>query len=86
MTWKKKDLYIYLKMKNIIYTNENGGVSVVIHANNSGMTREGIAAKDVPDGVTLDIVYAADLSLDLMFRGSWVKMGEAKMTDMPTAD
>ena len=60
-------------MKRIIYQSESGGVSVIIPTGE--LPIEEVAAKDVPEGVTYEIVDAADIPSDRTFRGAWV-MGD----------
>lgn len=68
----------------IIYPTDNGGVAVIIPADECGLTIEEIAAKDVPpvvvmqDGVVVsstprpfEIVDVADIPSDRTFRGAW---------------
>jgi hypothetical protein len=62
-------------MKLIIYTNENGGLSI-IHPTNE-LPIEEVARKDVPSGVPYQIVDAADIPTDRTFRDAW----EANITD-----
>ncbi len=71
--------------ERIIYQNQEGGVSIIIPANNHGMTIEEIAEKDVPDNTPYEIVNVADIPSDRTFRGAWKKIGAAVTTDMPMA-
>jgi len=71
--------------ERIIYQNQEGGVSIIIPANNHGMTIEEIAEKDVPDNTPYEIVNVADIPSDRTFRGAWKKNGAAVATDMPMA-
>jgi hypothetical protein len=57
--------------KRIIYPNDEGGVSIIIPAPNSGLTIEEIAAKDVPAGKPYKIVDASDIPSDRTFRAAW---------------
>ena len=59
--------------QRIIFQNESGGVSVIIPTGE--LPIEEVAAKDVPEGVTYEIVNAADIPSDRYFRGAWV-MGD----------
>ena len=54
----------------IIYTQENGSVSIIIPAN-CGLAIEEIAAKDVPDGLSFEIINASDVPSDRLFRSAW---------------
>lgn len=58
-------------MKRIIYPNDDGGVSVIIPANNTKLTIQQIALKDVPAGKPYKIIEAADIPSDRTFRGAW---------------
>lgn len=57
--------------QRIIYPTDNGGVAVIIPANECGLTIEEIAAKDVPTGKPYKIVNIADIPTDRTFRGAW---------------
>lgn len=57
--------------KRIIHSNGSGGISVIIPAENSGLTIEQVAQKDVPAGVPYKIVDVADIPEDRTFRNAW---------------
>jgi hypothetical protein len=57
-------------MKRIIYTNDEGGVAIIVPAD-CGLTVEEIAAKDVPAGVAYNIVDVSDIPTDRTFRNAW---------------
>jgi len=57
----------------IIYTNNEGGVSV-IHPTGE-LSIEEVAAKDVPEGVAYEIVEDDAIPADRFFRNAWV-MGD----------
>jgi hypothetical protein len=57
-------------MKRIIYQNETGGIAVIIPAESVAL-----ALKDVPEGVSYEIVDEADIPADRFFRNAWV-MGD----------
>ena len=61
--------------QRIIYPSDEGGVAVVIPAPEwlaqEGNTIEALAAKDVPEGKPWQIVDAADIPTDRLFRGAW---------------
>lgn len=63
--------------QRIIYTNADGGVSIVIPAPESGLSVEAIAAKDVPQGVPFQIVDVAAIPSDRTFRNAWERNGGA---------
>jgi hypothetical protein len=48
----------------VIYQNEDGGVSVLHPAPNTGLTVEEIAAKDVPSGKPFKYITTDDLPID----------------------
>lgn len=56
--------------KRILYPDE-GGVAVIIPADNCPLTVEEIAAKDVPAGKPYRIVDASEVPTDLTFRNAW---------------
>jgi len=58
-------------MKRIIYPTDDGGVAIVIPADECGLTIEEIAVKDVPAGKPFKIVDVADIPTDRTFRNAW---------------
>ena len=66
----------------IIYKNENGGVSVIYPTDEalSFMTIDEIAKKDVPTGLPYKIVEDSEIPADRTFRDAWV-VDEASLTD-----
>jgi hypothetical protein len=64
-------------MKLIIYTNENGGLTVLTPAPECELPIEEIARKDVPVGVPYQIVDEADIPTGREFRNAW----EANITN-----
>jgi len=57
--------------KRILYQAEDGGVVVIIPADNCGLTVEEIAQKDVPSGRPYKIVDASEVPSDRTFRNAW---------------
>ena len=57
--------------QRIIYPNDDGGVAVIIPADECGLTIEEIAAKNVPQGKPYKIVDVADIPTDRTFRNAW---------------
>jgi hypothetical protein len=57
--------------QRIIYPNDEGGVSIIVPADECGLTIEEIAAKDVPEGKPFQIVDVADIPSDRTFRNAW---------------
>ena len=57
--------------KRIIYPTNDGGVAIVIPADECGLTIEEIAAKDVLVGKPFKIVDVADIPSDRTFRNAW---------------
>lgn len=57
--------------KRIIYPTDEGGVAIIIPAQDCGMTIEEIAAKDVPAGKPFKIIDTADVPTDRTFRDAW---------------
>ncbi len=66
----------------IIYTNEDGGVSIVIPTDEalSFMTIHEIAKKDVPTGLPFAIVEDSEIPEDRTFRDAWI-VDETTLTD-----
>ena len=58
-------------MKRIIYPTDDGGVAIVIPADECGLTIEEIAVKDVPAGKPYKIIDVADIPTDRTFRNAW---------------
>ena len=71
--------------KRIIYTNINGGVSIVVPAHDSELTIEEIAVKDVPSGTSFEIVDTEIIPQERTFRDAWRKNGSIVQTDIPAA-
>ena len=69
----------------IIFTNDNGGVSVIVPAPECGLTVEQIALKDVPFGKPFKIIDISDLPADRTQRNAWT-VNEADLTDGVGAD
>lgn len=67
----------------IIYQNQEGGVSV-IHPTGE-LSIEEVAAKDVPEGLSYEIVEDDAIPADRFFRGAWVANGAAVEVDLPAA-
>jgi hypothetical protein len=59
--------------QRIIFQNESGGVSVIIPTGE--LPIEEVAKKDVPAGVTYEIVTTDDIPNDRTFRNAW-KLGD----------
>ena len=57
--------------KRIVYQNDDGGISIIVPAEECGLTIEEIAAKDVPTGKAYNIVDVSDIPEDRTFRGAW---------------
>jgi hypothetical protein len=64
----------------IIYQNESGGVAVIVPTGSVEL-----ALKDVPEGVSYEIVSTDDIPSDRFFRGAWVANGAAIEVDLPKA-
>ena len=71
--------------QRIIYSNDDGSVSVIIPAPDCGLTVEQIALKDVPFGKPFKIIDVADLPADRTQRNAWT-VDEADLTDGVGAD
>lgn len=56
--------------KRIVYTNDDGTISIIIPAE-CGLTIEEIAAKDVPSGKEYHIVDKSEIPSDRTFRNAW---------------
>tara|TARA_Y100000114_G_scaffold138245_1_gene141094 strand:+ start:541 stop:741 length:201 start_codon:yes stop_codon:yes gene_type:complete len=54
-----------------IYNNDNGGITIVIPADNCGLTLEQIKAKDCPSDRTIYTVDKSVIPTDRSFRDAW---------------
>ena len=57
--------------KRIIYKKDDGGVSIIIPAENCDLTIDQIAAKDVPSGTPYTIVNDSEIPTDRTYRNAW---------------
>jgi hypothetical protein len=57
--------------QRIVYQNDEGGISIIVPAEDCGLTIEEIAAKDVPTGKAYNIVDVSEIPTDREFRGAW---------------
>ena len=57
--------------KRFIYTNDDGGISIVIPADNCGLTLEEIRSKDCPKDRTVYTVTKDTIPSDRSFRDAW---------------
>ena len=69
-------------MARIIYQTENGGVAVIVPADEAlaNHTIKEIAEKDVPSGLPYKIVEDSDVPSDRSFRNAW-EVEESDLTD-----
>ena len=54
-----------------IYTRDDGGISIVVPANNCDLTLDQIKAKDCPSGKTVYTVNKSVIPTDRSFRNAW---------------
>ena len=66
--------------KRIIYINDSGGVSIIYPSQDSSLTIENLALKDVPTGRPFKIVDVADIPSDRSQRDAWT-IDESLLTD-----
>lgn len=57
--------------QRIVYKNNDGSISIVVPAPDTGLTIQQIAAKDVPHGIPYEIVSVEDIPEDRTFRNAW---------------
>ena len=57
--------------KRIIYKKDDGGVGIIIPAENCDLTIDQIAAKDVPAGKPFTIVNVSEIPTDRTYRNAW---------------
>ena len=65
------DEYIFPKDKVVIYSNGDGGVSVLHPVANCGLTLEEIIEKDIPENASYEIIDRSELPDDRTFRNAW---------------
>lgn len=58
--------------QRIIYPNDEGGVSVVIPAPETGLSMDQIIAQSVPAGKPYKIIDVSEVPEDRTFRNAWV--------------
>ena len=66
--------------KRVLYTEDDGVVTIICPAPDWTGTIEELAAKDVPTGKKYKIVDVKDVSTDRSFRNAWV-VEESDLTD-----
>jgi hypothetical protein len=57
--------------QRIVYKNDEGGISIIVPAEECGLTIEEIAAKDLPAGKAYNIVDVSEIPTDREFRNAW---------------
>ena len=72
--------------QRIIFSNEQGGVSILTPALECGLTIEEIIKKDVPAGKPYKIVDVADIPTDRTFRDAWEFSEAESVADQPTEE
>lgn len=71
--------------QRIIYTRDDGGMSVVIPSPNWKGSMQALAAKDIPAGRTYQIVEDTEIPQDRTYRNAWKEGEKAIDIDMPKA-
>ena len=54
-----------------IYENDDGSISIVVPADNCGLTLDQIKSKDCPSGKTVYTVSKSAIPTDRSFRNAW---------------
>ena len=57
--------------KRFIYANDDGGICIVILADNTDLTLDQIKDKDCPSGKTVYTVNKSEIPSDRSFRNAW---------------
>jgi len=57
--------------KRFIYANDDGGICIVIPADNTDLTLDQIKDKDCPSGKTVYTVNKSEVPTDRSFRNAW---------------
>ena len=55
----------------IIYNNDEGGISIIVPADNCELSLAQIIDKDVPNGKPYTIVPVSEVPTDRSFRNAW---------------
>ncbi|MCE2836696.1 MAG: hypothetical protein LW834_07010 [Cyanobium sp. 49614_E6] len=71
--------------QRIVYHLEDGSLAVLIPSLDCGLTIEEIAAKDVPDGVSHQVVKAEAIPTDRLFRNAWALRAKKVVVDVEQA-
>ena len=73
--------------KRIVFKNPDGSCGIIIPAENTGLTIEEIAAKDVPSGLEHRITDTSNILSDRTFREAWTDDNPTDTVDvdMPRA-
>ena len=58
--------------QRIVYQNDEGGINIIVPAEECGLTIAEIAAKDVPVGKEYNIVEDSEVPSDRTFRDAWI--------------
>ena len=79
-------------MSKIIYEQDDGTVAIIIPnlkeinpETGVEYTIDEIAMKDVPSGLSYDIVEDSAIPTDRSFRNAWIQSGKTVVEDMPKA-
>lgn len=57
--------------KRIIFENNEGGISIVIPAPDTGLSLQEVIDRSVPHGVPYKIVEMSEIPSDRTFRNAW---------------
>ncbi len=57
--------------KRFIYENDEGGISIVVPADDCPLTLDEIKQKDCPSGKTIYTVDKSEIPTDRSFRSAW---------------
>jgi hypothetical protein len=72
-------------MQRILYTNADGGCSVVIPAPDTGLSIQQVIEKSVPVGTAYTVVSANEVPSDRTYRNAWEHVGGAVVHNMVKA-
>ena len=69
-------------MSRIVFKNLDGSVGIIVPAENTTLTVEEIAEKDVPSGLSYRITDESNIPVDRTFRAAWVDDNPTESIDV----
>ena len=69
-------------MSRIVFKNLDGSVGIIVPAENTTLTVEAIAEKDVPSGLSYRITDESNIPVDRTFRAAWTDDNPTETVDV----